>query len=143
VDGDALDLESGIVVLEREKLTAKGVNADSVVTALRNELLRLPGMLRVDRPSTLAALAAKGDVIARRWSHSIPADMDAVLTITMKPYYYTAATRIATHGTPHDLDARIPILFMGRMFKPGRYAMPVRSVDIAPTLWRGHRRETH
>jgi hypothetical protein len=91
-------------------------------------------MLRVDRPSTLSAAAARGDVIARRWLHAIPADMDAVLTITMKPFYYTAASRDATHGTPHDLDARIPILFMGPMFKPGRYAMPVRSVDIAPTL---------
>ena len=60
--------------------------------------------------------------------------MDAVLTITMKPYYHTAASRDATHGTPHDLDARIPILFMGPMIKPGRYAMPVRSVDVAPTL---------
>ena len=60
--------------------------------------------------------------------------MDAVLTVTMKPYYYTAASRDATHGTPHDLDARIPILFMGPMFKPGRYATAVRSVDIAPTL---------
>ena len=134
VSGDVLDLESGIVVLDREQLTAKGVNADSVVTALRNELLRLPGILRIDRPSTLAAAATKGDVIARRWSHSIPADMEAVLTITMKPYYHTAASRDATHGTPHDLDARIPILFMGPTIKPGRYAMPVRSVDVAPTL---------
>ncbi len=131
---DALDQKSGIVTLDKDELTSKGVNADSVVTALRAALLAVPGMLRVDRPSTLAAAAARGDVIARRWLHSIPADMDAVLTVTMQPYYYSATSRDATHGTPHDLDARIPILFMGPMFKAGRYTMPVRSVDIAPTL---------
>jgi predicted AlkP superfamily pyrophosphatase or phosphodiesterase len=134
VEGDALTLQAGIVSLDRPRLRARGVNADSVVTALRASLLRLPGMQRVDRVPTLAAQAARGDVIARRWLHAIPADMDAVLTVTFKPGFYWAATRYATHGSPHDLDARIPIVFMGPMFKPGRYARPVRSVDIAPTL---------
>ena len=134
IDGEALTQEAGIVSLDRARLAAKGVNADSVVTAMRAALLRLPGMLRVDRPGTLAAAAARGDVIARRWLHSIPADMDAVLTITLKPYYYSAAAKDVAHGTPHDLDARIPIIFMGPMFKAGRYGMAVRSVDVAPTL---------
>ena len=94
----------------------------------------MPGMLRVDRVSTLAAAAATGNVIARRWLHSIPTDFQAELTVTFKPGYYWYSTRYATHGSPHDLDARIPILFMGPQVKPGRYAKPVFSVDIAPTL---------
>jgi len=134
VEGDALDLQAGILSLDRKRLAARGVNADSVVTALRGALLALPGMLRVDRVSTLAAQAARGDKIARRWLHSIPTDMGAVLTVTFKPGYYWASTAYATHGSPHDLDARIPIIFMGPMFKPGTYTTPIRSVDIAPTL---------
>ena len=134
VEGDALMLQAGIVSLDRRRLAAKKVNADSVVTALRGQLLKLPGMLRVDRVSTLAAAAAKGDVIARRWLHSIPTDFQAELTVTFKPGYYWYTTRYATHGTPHELDARIPILFMGPMVKPGRYTKPAYSVDIAPTL---------
>lgn len=134
VEGDALLLQSGIVSLDRDRLAVKGINSDSVVTAIRNALLALPGMERVDRVGTLAAAAARGDVIARRWLHSVPHDLNAELTITFKPFYYWYTTRYATHGTPHDLDARIPILFMGPMFKAGRYDMPVRSVDIAPTL---------
>ncbi len=134
VEGDALDLQAGILSLDRTRLEAHGVNSDSVVTALRSALLALPGMQRVDRVSTLAASAARGDKIATRWLHSIPTDMQAVLTVTFKPGYYWFTARYATHGSPHDLDARIPIIFMGPMFKPGLYPKPVRSVDIAPTL---------
>ncbi len=134
VEGDALDLQAGILSLDRRRLAAKGVNSDSVITTLRASLLKLPGMLRVDRVGTLAALAARGDKLARRWFHSIPADMDAVLTVTFKPSYYWATVKDATHGSPHDLDARIPIILMGPMFTSGRFAMPVRSVDVAPTL---------
>ncbi len=134
VPDGALDLQAGIISLDREQLTAHGVKPDSVVTALRAALLKLPGMLRVDRVSGLAAAAARGDKIGRRWFHSIPADMDAVLTVTFKPNYYWANAAEATHGSPHDLDAHIPIIFMGPMFKPGTYATPIRSVDIAPTL---------
>ena len=41
---------------------------------------------------------------------------------------------IAGHGTPWDYDRRVPILF----WKPGATAqerfLPIRTVDIAPTL---------
>ncbi len=134
VEGDALQLLSGIVTLDRPRLLAHNVNADSVVRAVRSALLKRKGVLRVDRVSTLAAQAAKGDKIATRWLHSVPSDLDAELTVTLEPYYYWYTTRYATHGTPHDYDAHIPMLFMGPMFVPGTYAKPVRSVDIAPTL---------
>lgn len=134
VEGDALLLQSGIVSLDRRRLAAKNVNFDSTVTAVRNALLKLPGMMRVDRVTTLEADARKGDKFARRWLHSVPPDLQAVLTVTFKEGYYWYTTRYATHGTPHDLDAHIPMLFMGPMFKSGRFDEPVRSVDIAPTL---------
>lgn len=91
-------------------------------------------MARVDRVGTLAMNAARGDKIARRWLHAVPSDLQAELTLTFKEGYYWFTTRYATHGSPHDLDAHIPILFMGPAIKPGRYDAMVRSVDIAPTL---------
>ncbi|HYW31931.1 MAG TPA: alkaline phosphatase family protein [Gemmatimonas sp.] len=134
VETDALLLQSNIISLDRRRLSAKGVNTDSIVSSLRAQLLRIPGVLRVDRVSGLAAAAARGDKLARRWFNSIPPDLDAELTVTFKPYYYTFTTRYATHGTPHDYDAHIPVFFMGPMFIPGRYDAPIRSVDVAPTL---------
>jgi arylsulfatase A-like enzyme len=134
VETDALESQSGIISVDRRRLAAKGINADSVVNGLRTAILRVPGVVRVDRVSGLAAAAAKGDKIARRWLHSIPPDLDAELTVTMQPYFYNASVRYATHGTPYDYDAHIPVLFMGPMFIPGRYDAPINSVDVAPTL---------
>ncbi|MBL0939004.1 MAG: alkaline phosphatase family protein [Gemmatimonadaceae bacterium] len=134
IEGDALLLQSGIVSLDRRRLAAKGVNADSVITALQKQLLAIPGMARVDRVSQLAAKAATGDKIARRWLNAVPSDLLAVLTLTYKPNHYSFTTRYATHGTPYDYDAHIPVLFMGSGIVPGRRTMMVRSVDIAPTL---------
>ena len=134
VEGDALLLQSGIISLDRARLAVRGVNADSVVESVRRAMLRRHGVLRVDRVPQLAAAATRGDKIARRWLHSVPLDLHAVLTVTLEPYFYWYTTRYATHGTPHDYDAHIPVLFMGPMFIPGTYAGPVRSVDIAPTL---------
>ena len=134
VEGDALELNSGIITVDRARLAAKGVPADSVIRALQRQLLALPGMLRVDRVEQLAAKAAAGDKLARRWANALPADMDAALTVTYRPYYYGSTALTATHGTPHDYDAHIPVLFLGAGVRPGRYGATIASVDVAPTL---------
>lgn len=134
IETDALDNQSNIVSLDARRLVAKGLKPDSVREALRTALLKLDGVARVDRVVDLDKAAAGGDKIARRWLHSIPADMGAVLTITYKPYYYSSSVRYATHGTPYDQDAHIPVIFMGPMFIPGTYPEVIRSVDVAPTL---------
>jgi hypothetical protein len=134
LETDALVFQDEMIMVDRRRFAAKGINADSTITAIRTALLAIPGMARVDRVPELAAKAAAGDKIARRWFHSLPADMQVALTVTFKPGYYVYTARYATHGTPYDLDAHIPVLFMGAGVRPGRYTMPVRSVDVAPTL---------
>ena len=133
LENDALTLETGIVMLDTPRLTAAGINADSVVALVRDLFLEDEGVRRVDRVDQLASLVASGDSIARRWYNSIPPDLNAVLTVTLQPYYYWSS-RSPTHGTPYNLDAGVPIIFMGPTVKPGRYERAIRTVDIAPTL---------
>jgi hypothetical protein len=38
------------------------------------------------------------------------------------------------HGTPHDYDRQIPVIFLGAPVKPGTYSSPSGPEDIAPTL---------
>ena len=38
------------------------------------------------------------------------------------------------HGTPHEYDRHIPLLFFGPPFRPGRYDRRVTPLDMAPTL---------
>jgi predicted AlkP superfamily pyrophosphatase or phosphodiesterase len=136
IEGDALEFESGIVVLDSLRLRARGVPVDSVIQSLRRQLRALPGVMRVDEVAELAALAARGDPYAQRWWNAIPHDFGAVLTITLEPNHYWFTYRNAGHGMPHEYDMRVPIIFMGPAFVPGRYPVRARTVDLAPTLAR-------
>ena len=44
---------------------------------------------------------------------------------------YPAGT---SHGSPHDYDRRVPLVFFGAGVEPGETWLPARTVDIAPTL---------
>ena len=44
---------------------------------------------------------------------------------------YPAGT---SHGSPHDYDRRVPLVFFGAGIEPGETWLPARTVDIAPTL---------
>lgn len=133
---DDIDFESGMIMMDKAHLRAKGVNVDSAIRSLKTAWSKFPGVASVYRREDLPALAASGNVIARRWTHAIPTDLDVVLAVTIKPfYYYGGAAPISTnHGTPNQLDAWVPIVFAGAPFKPGRYANEVHTVDIAPTI---------
>ena len=137
---DAFDFEYGMVLVDRVALRRAGVNADSLVRAFLAEARRVPGVLRVDTRAALAAADTVRDAIARRWLHAIPADLDVAGIVTLEPYVYWAPAGAvvtgASHGSPHDYDAHVPVLFWGQAFAPGRRSEPARVVDMAPTLAR-------
>jgi hypothetical protein len=133
LETDALNYQDKMLMVDRRRFAAAGIDADSTIESVRAALLKLPGMAAVYRVRDLPRLAAT-DKIARRWRNALPDDMQVALAITFKPGYYVTTTRYATHGAPYDPDAHIPVLFMGPGVKPGRYTMPIRSVDVAPTL---------
>ena len=61
-------------------------------------------------------------------------NMPVAVVTTLKPFWYFAGLVTATHGSPHDYDARVPVLFYGAGINPGHYPDVVRVVDMAPTL---------
>lgn len=134
LETDALVYQDKMLMVDRRRFAAKGINADSVVTSIRAGLLKLPGMASVHHTRDLATLAARGDEVAHRWRNSLPPDMEVALVVTFKPGYYVYTTRYATHGMPYELDMKIPVLFLGPGIKAGRFTTPIRSVDVAPTL---------
>jgi arylsulfatase A-like enzyme len=60
--------------------------------------------------------------------------MPAAAVVTLRPFWGWSNVDFATHGTPHDTDANVPIIFYGAGIKPGRNARKALVVDIAPTL---------
>ena len=137
VKRDALDFEWGMVFADRAALARGRLDADSLVRWFLAEARKVKGVQRVDTPEQLARADTVTDHVARRWLHSTPADLPVVGYVTLEPYVYWSAGRsqtYATHGSPHDYDARVPVIFWGRPFAAGRQQGPARVVDIAPTL---------
>jgi hypothetical protein len=134
VDTSAFDFEDGMLSVDSAALERAHVSADSVVRAFATGARKVPGVLRVDRPSELAWADTVRDAIARRWYHALPPDLPARLAVTLEPYSVWGSYVTGIHGSPHDYDAHVPVLFYGAPFEAGRYTQFARVVDMAPTL---------
>jgi arylsulfatase A-like enzyme len=133
----AFDFDFGLLLVDRAAFRRAGVDADSVLAAFARDARQVPGVGRADLVRDLPAdTLSPGErgAVARRWVHALPPDLPVELVVTLLPYYYYSGTTYATHGSPHDYDARVPIIFYGAPFKPGTSAAFTRVVDIAPTL---------
>ena len=134
IPAEAFRAEEAVLYVDRPAFTRAGVNADSVIRAAADTLQRLPGILRVDFVRELTRKDTVRDAIARRWYHMLLPELPAELVVTTVPFVYWEGVTYATHGTPHDYDAHVPVLFFGAPFKPGIYDEFARVVDMAPTL---------
>ncbi len=53
----------------------------------------------------------------------------------VKPFHVISAASTGTnHGTPYAYDRQVPVVFAGRGVKPGVYAQPISTTDVAPTV---------
>jgi predicted AlkP superfamily pyrophosphatase or phosphodiesterase len=132
--GNGFYFDSGVLELDRAALKKARINSDSLVRAVRASFLKVPGVARADRISELAKADTVNDRIARRWLHMFSDEDRAALVVTLAPFNYWLSGWIAQHGSPNDIDARVPIIFYGAGVKPGRYDEFAGVVDMAPTL---------
>jgi len=131
--GNGFQFDSGVLQLDGAALGAANINADSLVEKFRAGFLGLPGIARADRIGELARRDTVADHISRRWLHMFEDEQHGALVVTPAPFSAWAAT-YAMHGTPNDIDARVPIILYGPSFRAGRYSQFARVVDMAPTL---------
>jgi predicted AlkP superfamily pyrophosphatase or phosphodiesterase len=133
--GNGFLFDSGVLELDKEALAKARIGQDSLVRSVRADFLKVPGVMRADRISELAQRDTVNDAVARRWLHMFSDENQASLVVSLAPYNYWLTNYYqAQHGSPNDIDARVPIIFYGRDIRPGRYAEFARVVDMAPTL---------
>jgi predicted AlkP superfamily pyrophosphatase or phosphodiesterase len=132
--GNGFSFDGGVLELDRAALSKARINRDSLVRAVRTGFLKVPGVARADRIPELAKGDTVNDRIARRWLHMFSDEDKAALVVTLAPFNYWLSGWIAQHGSPNDIDARVPIIFYGSGVKPGRYDEFAGVVDMAPTL---------
>ncbi len=126
--------DNGLITMDRAGLAAKGVNVDSVVTAVAAAIRQVPGVLRVDTRQSLTAADTADDPTARRWRNLIPPDSPAELMVTLMPHDIWAGSLTAEHGQPSDDDAHVAMVIAGAGIRPGWYTQRVSVADLAPTL---------
>jgi arylsulfatase A-like enzyme len=127
LDWPVLEVDRSLIVGNKER------GLREVARTFAREARRIPGIARVDVLEELTRADTVRDVTARRWLHMFRPGGVALAVITIRPFWYWG-TGIASHGTPHDYDARVPVTFWGAPFSAAQDASTARVVDIAPTF---------
>ena len=76
-----------------------------------------------------------GDAQLRLFQNAFFQPRSPHLNVLVKPYVYLSSQPGGTgHGTAHEYDRHVPLVFMGNGIKAGTYADESGPEDIAPTL---------
>ncbi len=132
---DALDFDGFTLTVNRSLLDRR---RDPDIRAIAQVFARaargVRGVQRVDVLEDLTRADTTRDAIARRWLHMFRPGGDVAAVVTLEPFHIFGRSNMATHGSPHDYDAHVPLIFWGGAFRAMRDETVVRVVDIAPTL---------
>jgi len=135
IDTNQVAVSDGALLIgDTSSFVKARMSPDSVARAIAAQVRAIPGVNRVDMLSDLARADTVSDVIGRRWLHMFTPGGVVRFVTTLDRFNYSARTRNASHGTPWDQDAWVPVVFWGAAFQPGKYDGTVRVVDMAPTL---------
>jgi len=102
--------------------------------AVKDAILKAPGIAAVYDASELRKVRADDPVqraAAQGWFKGRSGDL-----IMVPKRWWIASAAATTHGTHHDYDQRVPIVFFGADIKGGPVDAAATPVDVAPTLAR-------
>lgn len=131
---EALNFDGFTLTIDRSLVKGRDRDIRAVAEAFEKDAKKVDGVLRVDLLEDLARADTVNDHIARRWLHMFKPGGDVVAVVTLTPYSIFGTGNVATHGSPHDYDAHVPLIFWGSAFNTMKNDGFVRTVDIGPTL---------
>ena len=134
VDSTAVDSDDGFRVVDADAFRRANVDPDAIARVWVHELRKMNGVAHADLLTDLARADTTTNVLARRWLHQFAPDGPIRAVVSLEPFAYWKSTTYATHGSPNEPDARVPVLFWGAGIAAGHRAGEARVVDMAPTL---------
>ena len=111
----------------------KMLKSRPLLTAVVSAVASQPGVARVFRSEELRGAAGSKDALLRAAALSYFPGRSGDLVFATKPGWMISSAG-TTHGSASADDQRVPILFLGRGVKPGKYAQAATPADLAPTL---------
>lgn len=94
----------------------------------------VPGVERAVSGFDLAGKRNSADPVERAAALSHADGRSGDVLVVPKPYWLMTNSSATTHGTPHDYDQHVPVIFMGPPFKPGRYHDTASPADVVTTF---------
>jgi len=135
LDGPFVETTRTWYYLDHTALRVAGVSADRVIEVVRREARGVDWIDRVLARQELLGEAPPGDDLLRRYRHSLhPSRMPEIMLVPAPWILMHRNEMGSTHGSPHPVDAHVPLLVMGPGTMPGTHPDFVRTVDLAPTL---------
>lgn len=119
--------------LNHDLLREKHASLEEAEQTAAAAVRKLPYIFRVYTGAELEHAPLAGDPIALLMERGYYRGRAADLFIIQKPYWL-ASKQGTSHGTPFSYDTHVPMIFLGRGIRPGRYDDNIRTADIAPTL---------
>ncbi len=124
-------------VLDREAIVRQGLVFEDVLATIREALLATGLVEAVYTQAQLMGTRPVDDSFFDRHQRAFFASRSGDLVARLKKYVYLGGYVGGTgHGSPHDYDRHVPIVFMGRGIAPGPRDAPTGPEDIAWALGR-------
>jgi predicted AlkP superfamily pyrophosphatase or phosphodiesterase len=124
-------------VLDREAITRQGLRFEEVETTIREALLATGLVEAVYTQAQLVAAPPADDPFFDRHQRAFFASRSGDLVARIKKHVYLGGYVGGTgHGSPHDYDRHVPIVFMGPGIAPGPRDVATGPEDIAWALGR-------
>ena len=101
--------------------------------AVRSAIARVRGVAAAYSVDEILGGSASDRAI-RAWQLSYVPGRSGDFALTPKRNWIIRSTSGTTHGSYHDYDQRVPLVFLGQGIKPGRYSARSTPADMAPTL---------
>jgi len=111
----------------------KMLKSRQLLTAVVSAIAAQPGISRVFRSEELRGAAGSKDVLLRAAALSYFPGRSGDLVFATKPGWMISSVG-TTHGSANADDQRVPVMFLGRGVKPGRYQDAATPADLTPTL---------
>jgi predicted AlkP superfamily pyrophosphatase or phosphodiesterase len=124
-------------VLDREAISRQGLKAEDVEATIREALLGTGLVEAVYTQAQLVGSRPADDPFFDRHQRAFFASRSGDLLARIKKHVYLGGYVGGTgHGSPHDYDRHVPIVFMGPGIKPGSRDVETGPEDIAWALGR-------
>jgi arylsulfatase A-like enzyme len=120
--------------LDGDAISSKGLNRQSVATAIADELAKKPGIGGAIPSGRIVQGELSGTAAAVRYNHHPQRAGD--IYIFQQPYWFMfdRGAVAAMHGSPWAYDTHVPIIFVGSGIDAARVSRLVHPIDVAPTL---------